>query len=136
MTGEARILRPMNCVLSGLVIITSAFIVLPISEIREIWLSIALAAIAAGLIAGAGNAINDYSDIDTDRIAHPKRPLPSGMTKKSTVLRMSVFLFIISLACAAYVNMVSLSIAILAILLEIGYAVYLHKSYLGKNIII
>ncbi len=136
MKGEVRILRPLNCILAGCVVIIAAFIVLPVSEIMDVWLSIALAAIAAGLISGAGMAINDYVDIDTDAIIHPERPLPSGSITKEAVLKLSVSLFLVSLILTAYVNLICFGIALLVIVLEVGYALYLHKSLLGKNIIV
>lgn len=37
-----------------------------------------LAAAAAVCLAAFANAINDWSDIEIDRLAHPRRPLPSG----------------------------------------------------------
>ena len=37
-----------------------------------------LASIAAALVCGAGNALNDYLDIEVDRVNHPGRVLPSG----------------------------------------------------------
>ncbi len=136
MKGEVRILRPLNCILVGCVVIIAAFIALPVSEVIDMWLSVILAAIAAGLISGAGMAINDYVDIDTDTIAHPDRPLPSGDMTKEAVLKLSVALFLVSLILTAYVNLICFGIALLAIILEVGYALYLHKSLLGKNIIV
>ena len=136
MTGEVRILRPLNCILAGCVVVIAAFIVLPAPELTGMWLSITLAAISAGLISGAGMAINDYVDIDTDTIIHPDRPLPQGDITKERVLKVSVALFLVSLMFTAYVNMICFGIALLAIALEIGYALYLHKSLLGKNIIV
>jgi len=37
-----------------------------------------LASVAAALVCGAGNSLNDYLDIETDKLNHPKRPLPRG----------------------------------------------------------
>ena len=136
MKGEVRILRPLNCILAGCVVIIAALIVLPVSEFIDIWLSIVFAAIAAGLISGAGMAINDYVDIDTDTIIHSDRPLPQGEITKETVLKLSAALFLVSLMLTAYVNPVCFGIALLAIILEVIYALYLHKSLLGKNIIV
>jgi geranylgeranylglycerol-phosphate geranylgeranyltransferase len=136
MKGEVRILRPVNSILAGCVVIIAAFIVLPVSEFIELWLSITLAAISAGIISGVGMAINDYVDIDTDTISHPDRPLPSGEITKEAVLKLSVALFLVSLILTAFVNPICLGIAVLAIVLEVGYAQYLHKSLLGKNIIV
>ena len=36
-----------------------------------------LASISATLVCGAGNAFNDFKDIEVDRINHPRRPLPA-----------------------------------------------------------
>jgi geranylgeranylglycerol-phosphate geranylgeranyltransferase len=39
---------------------------------------LALAAVAAALVAAAGNVVNDYFDAEIDRINKPRRPIPSG----------------------------------------------------------
>lgn len=39
---------------------------------------VALAMASAGLVAGAGNSLNDARDADVDRRAHPDRPIPRG----------------------------------------------------------
>lgn len=42
------------------------------------WLLILVASASGALIAGGGNAINDYFDVRADKINRPDRPLPRG----------------------------------------------------------
>jgi len=46
-------------------------------------------------IFAAGNVLNDYLDIKTDRLAHPKRPLVTGDIPTNKALKLSIILFII-----------------------------------------
>ncbi|HDR91151.1 MAG TPA: hypothetical protein ENN75_02760, partial [candidate division Zixibacteria bacterium] len=40
--------------------------------------------LVVGLIFAGGNVVNDFVDIPSDKIAHPRRPLPSGTIKPKT----------------------------------------------------
>jgi geranylgeranylglycerol-phosphate geranylgeranyltransferase len=69
------ILRPVNL---AIVFVTVAVAGMLAKPSGMDWLLIFVAAIAAALIAGGGNAINDYFDIRIDKINRPERPLPRG----------------------------------------------------------
>jgi len=43
-------------------------------------------AVFTALVTGAGNIINDYHDVDIDRINKPRRPLPSGRISARVVV--------------------------------------------------
>jgi len=46
-------------------------------------------------LSGASFALNDYADIEIDRVNNPSRPLPSGQLKPGTALRLGVSLSIV-----------------------------------------
>ncbi len=50
------------------------------------------ASFAAGLIGGGGMVINDYFDLEIDRINKPKRPLPSGAVTRRAALTFWIIL--------------------------------------------
>ena len=85
------------------------------------------------LVTGAGNAINDYFDIDIDRINKPERPIPSGKIGLSTALYFSLVLFASGTLLAANINMACAAIALFNSLLLIYYAHTLKRTALFGN---
>lgn len=51
--------------------------------------SVVAAALAAIALTAAANSWNDAADVEIDRVAHPERPLPSGLLSKSTALALA-----------------------------------------------
>jgi geranylgeranylglycerol-phosphate geranylgeranyltransferase len=86
------------------------------------------------LITGAGNAINDYFDIEIDRINKPERPIPSGKIGLRTALYFSLALFAIGTLLAATINFACGAIAFVNSLLLIYYASTLKRTALLGNI--
>lgn len=94
------------------------------------------ASLAAALVCGGGNALNDYLDIESDRINHPNRPLPSGELPPFMAIIMSLALDIAAIISAAAVNLVVLVIVVLSIILLAVYNFSLKKTVLLGNLII
>ncbi|MCD4807218.1 MAG: UbiA family prenyltransferase, partial [Methanococcoides sp.] len=46
------------------------------------------------LVTGAGNGLNDYFDIEIDKVNKPSRPIPSGKISLKSALYFSLLLFI------------------------------------------
>jgi geranylgeranylglycerol-phosphate geranylgeranyltransferase len=86
------------------------------------------------LVTGAGNAINDYFDIDIDRINKPERPIPSGKISLKAALCFSLALFAAGIIIAASINMICGAIALVNSLLLIYYASTLKRTALLGNI--
>lgn len=132
---EIKLLRPLNCAMAGTAVIISAIIALP-HEIVKYKMDIILASISAFLIAGLGNALNDYADRYIDKIAHPERPIPAGKVKPNFAIKISLILIAISLFIASFINPFCFLIALAAILLESSYAAFLNRLAIGKNVVI
>ncbi len=86
------------------------------------------------MITGAGNAINDYFDVDIDRINKPERPIPSGKISLRTALYFSLALFVMGTILAASINMICGAIALVNSILLIYYASNLKRTALFGNI--
>ena len=111
------IIRPFTSFLSAFGVFVGAVVAgVPIS------ISMALAIMASFLISGAGIVLNDYYDIDIDRINAPKRPLPSGRMGKRAALAFGFILFAAGIVMAYFINAFCLAIAALNTVLEILYA--------------
>ncbi len=86
------------------------------------------------LITGAGNSINDYFDVEIDRINKPERPIPSGNIGLKNALYFSLALFAIGTLLATSINLICGSIALINSLLLIYYASSLKRTALLGNI--
>jgi len=85
---------------------------------------------------GAGMAINDYYDLEIDKINAPHRPLPSQRMSARTALGYSLFLFISSLVFATLTNVYCFGLALFNSLIEFFYAKTFKKWWLLGNIMV
>ncbi len=94
------------------------------------------AAVSAALILGGGNALNDYFDLEIDRVNQPKRPIPSGRITRSDAFMLSMALFLVGLGTAKAINDTCLAIAAFNTLLLIVYAKYGKRMLVIANVCI
>lgn len=90
LTAAFALLRPGNLAVVGLSVLVGG---------GGFWSSdglwrVLLAAASAMLVAGGGNALNDYFDLEADRINRPQRPLPSGQIKPVQALVVCLLSFL------------------------------------------
>ncbi len=86
-----------------------------------------LALISIGFACAAATSLNNYYDVEIDRIAHPERPLPSGKITPKQGLSIALFCFVIALVLAAFVNLPFFSMVIL------GYGICVLYERVTKN---
>ncbi len=126
--------RPVNLVLGGLSVwICAAFFpqLPPFETIFAAMLTVIF------LNAGA-NAINDWMDIEIDRINRPERPLPLGKISRRAALLFSVITFIIgNLIAFLLLNLFAFFIAFfIATPLMVWYSLSLKRSPLWGNLLV
>ncbi len=92
--------------------------------------------LAVWFVAGAGMVINDYYDIEIDRINAPHRPLPSGRISRKNALSYSVFLFSLGLVFSAFLNIYCFVLVLFNGLIEFFYAKIYKKWWLFGNILV
>jgi geranylgeranylglycerol-phosphate geranylgeranyltransferase len=93
------------------------------------------ALLAAFLICGAGNAVNDYFDFEIDVINNPARPLPARMLSRNSAHKYSLFLFTTGVILAFFINFPALLLAIFNAILLYLYAASIKRSGgLTKNL--
>lgn len=137
MIGYIRLLRPGNAIMGAVAVMVGGFLVLGrTSYPGNLLLNLLMAMIAAFLILGAGNAINDYYDIESDRVNRPKRPIPSGQVGKESALAFSIILFLVGIALSGFINWVCFAIAVINSLILILYSLELQDRILWGNIAI
>jgi geranylgeranylglycerol-phosphate geranylgeranyltransferase len=126
------LIRLHNCLLAGAGVWIGGYL----SSITGKDIEIYLASLAAGLVCGAGNALNDYVDREADRLNHPSRPLPAGDLPAHTALLTAVLFDIIAVVAASLVNLWVLGIIVAWVILLILYNVRLKGVPLVGNIVV
>ncbi|MEK7291030.1 MAG: UbiA family prenyltransferase, partial [Planctomycetota bacterium] len=84
------------------------------------------------MITGCAYVINDLVDLEKDKL-HPaksQRPIASGRLNKTTAIKITTIICLVSLSFAFYINSFFGIIVLTYFLLNIGYSIYL------KNIVI
>ena len=125
-----KLIRPLNVIIAGISVVIGATVA---SQVI-FWWKMLFAVISAGLIAGAGNTINDYFDLEIDRINKPQRPLPRGEIRPRTAVLFSVFLFLVGINLSILINPVAVIISVLVSLCLIAYSWSFKKKLLIGNL--
>lgn len=122
--------RPVNVVISAASIFIGAFITGTVQPIDKVL----LACLSGGIIAGAANVINDYFDIEIDKINKRYRPLPSGRVSLALAFKLSIMLFTTGIIVSAFVSTIALGIAFSASVLLFMYSASLKRTVLWGNL--
>jgi len=91
---------------------------------------------AVALTTAAGNVINDYYDIDIDRVNRPNRPLPSGILSR----RQALYLYVILLAFLSFIltdfkQEVVIWIIIWVVLLHLYSGIFKRRYMIGNFVV-
>jgi geranylgeranylglycerol-phosphate geranylgeranyltransferase len=95
-----------------------------------------LAAVIAFMITGAGNVINDYIDVESDRVNRPKRPIPSGKVSKDAAFAFAVALFMAGMILSLFISLPVFLLAVVNSVLLILYSMTLQDKLLLGNVTI
>lgn len=110
-------------------ILSGAFVALIVAGLNidvNLFLKIFLAGIAAAFLNGASNAINQYYDIEIDRINKPERPLVRKIISTNEVLIAAFIIYLFSIVMAFFASFnpwQTLVLYLLATILTIIYSV-------------
>ncbi|MDL2261370.1 geranylgeranylglycerol-phosphate geranylgeranyltransferase [Methanimicrococcus sp. OttesenSCG-928-J09] len=86
------------------------------------------------LATGAGNMLNDYYDVDIDRVNKPNRPLPSGRIGLKEAVYLTIICFSVALLIAFLINPVAGIIGFINVFILIWYAKTLKRTVLLGNL--
>ena len=113
------------------------FFALKITEI-DLLTDASIAFIAFSLVTSAIYTLNDYLDVEDDRL-HPKkknRPLASGAISKSQAIGIMLVLFIAGLAMMTILSLYASAIVVTYIIMNVAYSFYLkHIAIIDITII-
>lgn len=87
------------------------------------WTTILPASFALAILTGASNTLNQVTDIETDRISKPYRPLVRGNIPIRKALIISVILYTLAILISIFINPVFSSLVILIAFFSITYSI-------------
>lgn len=125
--------RPINLLITFFSVFTSAYLCV---KFEFDFIIVFIAATAASLINAAGNVLNDYLDIEIDKINRPNRILISHELSKNFVLMFYYTLNFLALTLTFFVNFNTFLIASLTIIILVLYNFKFKSVPLLGNIVV
>jgi len=132
LTAYFTITRPINLNLCAL----SIFIGAVITGAAHPLINVLLACISGTFIMAGGNVINDYYDVEIDRVNKPERPLPQQILKVQEALKLSIILFVLGIFISIFINLGALGFVIFTSAGLIFYSSKLKGTVLLGNIVV
>ena len=127
--GYLKLTRSQNNLIAAISVLVGALVAGDI----EHWWGVAFACISAFFISGGGNCLNDFFDVEIDKINKPFRPLPKGEIPKRSALWFALFLFLVGLCVSLLIRPLSVVIATAAIIFLIFYNHTLKRRLFWGN---
>jgi len=127
-----RLVRASNCVMASLAAVVGWFIVH--SVVGGDLFSFIPLFVVVFLITGAGNALNDFFDVEIDRINQPNRPLPSGAISGRSALYLAVIFFVGGVGISGMLGSLCFVIAVVNSGVLVVYASHLKRTVLLGNL--
>lgn len=122
--------RPVNVLIAVLSVFVAAFItgtVQPVADVIK-------ACISCGLIFAAANTINDYYDLNIDKINKPHRPLPSGIISPKAAFVVSIIEYAFGIMLGGIISRDMFLMAAFFSALSFFYSAYLKRTVLWGNL--
>jgi geranylgeranylglycerol-phosphate geranylgeranyltransferase len=88
------------------------------------------------LISASILVLNDYFDVETDRVNAPHRPIPSGLVTKSETLMLSIALLLGGLVLSCFISITALTCVFVLSIIGFLYNRKFKKSGLPGNIMV
>lgn len=131
--AHIQLLRPLNIGIVFLTIVTAA--VLAGAQVTD-WIVVFLAASSGALIAGGGNTINDYFDVEIDSINKPERPLPRGAVSAQEAWWLWRLTSSIGALISAFLGPVTFAIALFWVVSLFFYSRLFKRTMMIGNILV
>ena len=127
--------RPGNVVLTAVAVVAGSYIAAG-DDIFDFQVEIIVASLAAMMLVGGGNALNDYNDRESDKENHPNRPIPAGLISADETLVYSRILLSTGLLVVLFglANKLPFIIALIGTITLISYENKLKALGLSGNI--
>lgn len=122
-----KLIRPSICIISVLSFLIATFIVFPNQMEKGL-----MAAIPVFLTTAFGNVINDFYDVDIDKINRPNRPLPSGKIKMREAKIFAIVLALTSLLASLFLSFLFFLLNLFNIFVAFIYAKKVKRTVFGN----
>lgn len=103
--ASVSIVRPINCAMIGFAVVVGALVSKPPSPISP--MTLLLGALTGFMVCAYSMAINDYYDVEIDRVNQPDRPLPSGRISMRTALAIALLTLAVGMMAAVLTALIS-----------------------------
>ncbi|MFZ1978718.1 MAG: geranylgeranylglycerol-phosphate geranylgeranyltransferase [Bacteroidota bacterium] len=131
--GYVRLSRPVNVAITLIAIPVACWLTgITTDRIADI----VLAALTGAFVAAGANAINDYFDIEIDRINKPNRPLPAGVLSAGQAKKMWLLTSAVGIGLNLFLNTAAFIIACAAVMALYFYSSYFKKTVLWGNVLV
>ncbi|MEM2988729.1 MAG: geranylgeranylglycerol-phosphate geranylgeranyltransferase [Candidatus Bathyarchaeia archaeon] len=131
-----RIIRPINCLMTGLAVLVGTLIALAIPGPEGVNHRLPLGFSTGFLLTGASMAVNDYYDRHIDAINEPDRPIPSGLVKPWEALALTVVLAALGLLAAHSTSPECFMIALASLAISLLYSTKGKRTGLIGNLMV
>jgi geranylgeranylglycerol-phosphate geranylgeranyltransferase len=130
--GTFGLIRPGNVAVVGLSVLVGSGGLWPSGGFWQV----ALAAASAMLVAAGGNALNDFFDLEADRVNRPDRPLPRGLLGPRQAAGIATGLLVSGAAMGWAVSLWNGLVAAVTSLLLAAYAIWGKRLALAGNLMV
>jgi len=131
-----KLFRPGNCVMGAVGVLLAVIVCVGLDGLSDYVAETALSMVVVVFFTAAGNSLNDYYDRETDKRAHPERPIPSGKLTPHEVVYASLALFTAALIASVAVTIWSVAIVVTSILVILAYEMWLKAEGFVGNLAI
>jgi len=121
---------------NGLIAVVSVIIAMYLTSYDFDNLKVLWASLSVFFLMSGGNIINDYYDIETDKINKPSRPLIAYKYNLINIFYFSISLFFLAVLFSFFITRTAFIIALIASILLFLYSRYFKAMPLVGNIIV
>ncbi len=131
-SGAILISRPANVFIAAL----SIFIAILLTGTIQPIIKVIFACISGSMIMAGSNTLNDYFDLEIDKINKPNRPLVKGIISLNFTYRLAVIEFITGILISILIGKWAFVIVVFTSLLLILYSRYIKQLPLIGNLVV
>lgn len=124
--------RPLNSLITAFAVFMGAWVGGWVDSLDKL----IFALVSASFISAGGYVINDFFDLEIDRVNKPQRPLPRGEIKPKSALVFSFILFLGGLILSLLIKESAFFLALLTVVLLVLYSFKLKRTALFGNLIV
>lgn len=124
--------RPLNNLITAFAVFMGAWIAGLSGSLDKLFFAL----LSASLISAGGYVINDFFDLEIDKINKPSRPLPQGEIRPKSALVFSLILFLTGLLLSLLIKETAFILAVTAVALLVLYSFKLKRAPLVGNLLV